>query len=82
MMMSMEKRPVFRGAKAQAAETPSWTAPTWQELVRDHSAQVHRLAYRLTGNRPERLTLDEGGAADFLCRGGSVSVWAQDGRAE
>ncbi len=38
--------------------------------------------YDLTGNRPERLTLDEGGAADFLCRGGSVSVWAQDGRAE
>ena len=60
MMMSMEKRPVFRGAKAQAAETPSWTAPTWQELVRDHSAQVYRLAYRLTGNRPdaEDLTQD------------------------
>ena len=60
MMMSMEKRPVFRGAKAQAAETPSWTAPTWQEFVRDHSAQVYRLAYRLTGNRPdaEDLTQD------------------------
>ena len=50
MMMSMEKRPVFRGAKAQAAETPSWTAPTWQELVRDHSTRVYRLAYRLTGD--------------------------------
>ncbi len=60
MMIGMEKRAVFRGAKAQAAETPSWTAPTWQELVRDHSAQVYRLAYRLTGNRPdaEDLTQD------------------------
>jgi RNA polymerase sigma-70 factor (ECF subfamily) len=59
-MIGMEKRAVFRGAKAQAAETPSWTAPTWQELVRDHSAQVYRLAYRLTGNRPdaEDLTQD------------------------
>ena len=58
MMVSMEKRPVFR-AKAQVTE-PSWTAPTWQELVRDHSAQVYRLAYRLTGNRPdaEDLTQD------------------------
>ncbi|MBK7821807.1 MAG: RNA polymerase sigma factor SigE [Tessaracoccus sp.] len=54
----MEKRPVFR-AKAQVTES-SWTAPTWQELVRDHSAQVYRLAYRLTGNRPdaEDLTQD------------------------
>ena len=46
---------MVRGAKAQA-----WTAPTWQELVRDHSEQVYRLAYRLTGNRPdaEDLTQD------------------------
>ena len=35
-------------------------APTWAELVRDHSAQVYRLAYRLTGNRhdAEDLTQD------------------------
>jgi RNA polymerase sigma-70 factor (ECF subfamily) len=30
--------------------TPDWTPPTWEEVVRDHSAQVYRLAYRLTGN--------------------------------
>lgn len=53
---------VFRGgkqAKAAAADA-SWTAPTWQELVRDHSAQVYRLAYRLTGNAydAEDLTQD------------------------
>ncbi|WP_255574647.1 RNA polymerase sigma factor SigE [Austwickia sp. TVS 96-490-7B] len=28
----------------------SWVAPTWEEVVRDHSARVYRLAYRLTGN--------------------------------
>ena len=27
-----------------------WVAPTWDEVVRDHSARVYRLAYRLTGN--------------------------------
>ena len=39
---------------------PDWTPPSWEELVRDHSARVYRLAYRLTGNRPdaEDLTQD------------------------
>ncbi|GAA5077158.1 RNA polymerase sigma factor SigE [Thermocatellispora tengchongensis] len=34
------------------AETPvsEWTPPTWEEVVRTHSARVYRLAYRLTGN--------------------------------
>ena len=27
-----------------------WTPPTWDEVVRTHSARVYRLAYRLTGN--------------------------------
>ncbi len=27
-----------------------WTPPSWEEVVRDHSARVYRLAYRLTGN--------------------------------
>ncbi|MET8144687.1 RNA polymerase sigma factor SigE [Sphaerisporangium sp. NPDC005288] len=27
-----------------------WTPPTWEEVVRAHSARVYRLAYRLTGN--------------------------------
>jgi RNA polymerase sigma factor (sigma-70 family) len=40
--------------------TPEWTAPSWDELVRTHSARVHRLAYRLTGNAhdAEDLTQD------------------------
>ncbi|MGI8888831.1 MAG: RNA polymerase sigma factor SigE [Nocardioidaceae bacterium] len=28
----------------------AWTAPSWDEIVRQHSARVYRLAYRLTGN--------------------------------
>jgi len=27
-----------------------WVAPTWEEIVSQHSARVYRLAYRLTGN--------------------------------
>jgi RNA polymerase sigma factor (sigma-70 family) len=32
------------------AADADWTPPTWEEVVRDHSARVYRLAYRLTGN--------------------------------
>src|SRR5439155_4011551 len=32
-----------------AAET-EWNLPTWEDIVRLHSARVYRLAYRLTGN--------------------------------
>ena len=27
-----------------------WSLPTWEDIVRAHSARVYRLAYRLTGN--------------------------------
>jgi len=27
-----------------------WTPPTWEDVVKEHSARVYRLAYRLTGN--------------------------------
>jgi RNA polymerase sigma-70 factor (ECF subfamily) len=38
--------------EAGAAETviPEWTPPSWDDVVREHSARVYRLAYRLTGN--------------------------------
>src|SRR3954451_7562856 len=36
----------------QLAGGPSepWVAPSWEQVVTDHSARVYRLAYRLTGN--------------------------------
>ena len=30
--------------------TTQWNLPTWEDIVRTHSARVYRLAYRLTGN--------------------------------
>ncbi len=28
-----------------------WTAPSWEQIVTEHSARVYRLAYRLTGDK-------------------------------
>src|SRR4051812_27284078 len=36
---------------APATADPTWVPPTWEEIVRDHSTRVYRLAYRLSGNR-------------------------------
>ncbi|PWJ56189.1 RNA polymerase, sigma 29 subunit, SigE [Quadrisphaera granulorum] len=54
----MGSMPSPDGAPRPSAATPSpeeqpWTPPSWDELVREHSARVHRLAYRLTGNRDD-----------------------------
>jgi RNA polymerase sigma factor (sigma-70 family) len=38
------------GADAPLAGAEAWVAPTWEQVVRDHSARVYRLAYRLSGN--------------------------------
>ncbi len=35
---------------ATTGETAPWVAPSWEQIVTDHSARVYRLAYRLTGN--------------------------------
>ena len=35
--------------RTAAAEQP-WEAPSWEDVVTQHSARVYRLAYRLTGN--------------------------------
>jgi RNA polymerase sigma factor (sigma-70 family) len=32
-------------------EASAWAPPSWEEVVRDHSPKVYRLAYRLTGNK-------------------------------
>ena len=37
-------------ATQQAAVDTTWVAPSWEDVVRQHSARVYRLAYRLTGN--------------------------------
>ena len=39
-------------AESRAADPaqPEWNLPTWEDIVRMHSARVYRLAYRLTGN--------------------------------
>jgi RNA polymerase sigma factor (sigma-70 family) len=34
----------------EAEAAPEWTPPSWDDLVRQYSARVYRLAYRLTGN--------------------------------
>jgi len=48
-----------RDVPVAATEAP-WVPPSWDEVVRTHSARVFRLAYRLTGNRhdAEDLTQD------------------------
>ncbi|MGE5292588.1 MAG: RNA polymerase sigma factor SigE [Micromonosporaceae bacterium] len=38
------------GTDAPPSAVPHWTPPSWEEVVRTHSARVYRLAYRLTGN--------------------------------
>ncbi|WP_273652042.1 RNA polymerase sigma factor SigE [Cellulomonas fimi] len=37
----------------------AWQPPTWEQIVRDHSARVYRLAYRLTGNRHDAEDLTQ-----------------------
>jgi RNA polymerase sigma-70 factor (ECF subfamily) len=36
-----------------------WTPPSWEDIVRDHSARVYRLAYRLTGNQHDAEDLTQ-----------------------
>lgn len=36
-----------------------WQPPSWDEVVRTHSARVYRLAFRLTGNRADAEDLTQ-----------------------
>jgi RNA polymerase sigma-70 factor (ECF subfamily) len=42
-----------------AGDDGDWTPPTWDEIVRDHSTRVYRLAFRLTGNRHDAEDLTQ-----------------------
>jgi len=45
-------------ASSSSAEA-TWTPPTWEQVVQEHSARVYRLAYRLTGNRQDAEDLTQ-----------------------
>jgi len=40
-------------------QAPQAGVPTWDEIVERHSERVYRLAYRLTGNRPDAEDLTQ-----------------------
>src|SRR3984885_2234547 len=43
--------PVEEAVGPEPAQLSQWELPSWEEIVRAHSARVYRLAYRLTGNQ-------------------------------
>jgi RNA polymerase sigma-70 factor (ECF subfamily) len=59
----VDDRPRRRGPTPPppSADDPvaTWTPPTWDEVVRDHSTRVYRLAYRLTGNPHDAADLTQ-----------------------
>jgi RNA polymerase sigma factor (sigma-70 family) len=44
---------------ADGAVAVPWTPPSWDEIVREHSTRVYRLAYRLTGNQHDAEDLTQ-----------------------
>lgn len=36
-----------------------WVTPSWEQIVREHSARVYRLAYRLSGNQQDAEDLTQ-----------------------
>ncbi|GAB3245738.1 hypothetical protein GCM10027456_16180 [Kineosporia babensis] len=58
----VEQRAAAPAAVVAAAVAPAevaWTPPSWDEIVREHSARVYRLAYRLTGNQHDAEDLTQ-----------------------
>ena len=53
-MAAVKGETVDQAERAEAEpvdeSAPAWTPPSWETVVREHSARVYRLAYRLTGN--------------------------------
>ena len=59
----MTERPAPERARpaeaSHAVPAAAWTPPSWDEVVRSHSARVYRLAYRLTGNPHDAADLTQ-----------------------
>jgi RNA polymerase sigma factor (sigma-70 family) len=51
--------PVGVSDTAARPEVEGWVAPSWEQVVRDHSARVYRLAYRLSGNAQDAEDLTQ-----------------------
>src|SRR5690606_4063738 len=47
------------GSSKHGTDAGAWVAPSWDAIVREHSARVYRLAYRLTGNRHDAEDLTQ-----------------------
>ena len=47
------------GAEPAQPQLSQWELPSWEEIVRAHSARVYRLAYRLTGNQHDAEDLTQ-----------------------
>src|SRR5215475_8024750 len=47
------------GGAVADVSTATWVPPTWDEVVREHSVRVYRLAYRLSGNQQDAEDLTQ-----------------------
>ncbi|WP_082468974.1 RNA polymerase sigma factor SigE [Sciscionella sediminilitoris] len=54
-----ETQPVEVKAVSIDGEEVTWTPPSWEEIVRQHSDRVYRLAYRLSGNQHDAEDLTQ-----------------------
>ena len=56
---ALTRTPLVPVADATEPVGEPWTPPSWEEIVREHSARVYRLAYRLTGTQHEAEDLTQ-----------------------
>ncbi len=54
-----QPRDTATASPVEQTEEEVWTPPSWEEIVRTHSARVYRLAYRLTGNKHDAEDLTQ-----------------------
>src|ERR1700740_3735898 len=56
--LNLVTEPAISGQDGREPES-QWVPPSWDEIVRAHSARVYRLAYRLTGNQHDAEDLTQ-----------------------